>query len=73
MKRLGAVAKTDAAEAPGALRMLAGWAAERGLALLVEKETADLVPDLHLATARKASELWTPKGTNWWASAVATV
>jgi NAD+ kinase len=34
--------------------MLAGWAAVRGLALLVEKETADLVPDLHLATARKA-------------------
>jgi NAD+ kinase len=54
VRRLGAVAKTDAAEAPGALRMLAGWAAERGLALLVEKETADLVPDLHLATARKA-------------------
>ena len=54
MKRLGAVAKTDAAEAPGALRMLAAWAAQRGLALLVEKETADLAPDLHLATARKA-------------------
>ena len=54
MKRLGAVAKTDAAEAGGALRMLAGWAAERGLALVVEKETADLAPDLHLATARKA-------------------
>jgi NAD+ kinase len=34
--------------------MLAGWAAERGLALVVEKETADLAPDLHLATARKA-------------------
>ena len=54
MRRLGAVAKTDAAEAPGALRMLAAWAAERGLALLVEKEAADLVADLHLATARKA-------------------
>ena len=54
MRRLGVVAKTDAAEASGALRMLAGWAAERGLALLVEKETADLAPDLHLATARKA-------------------
>jgi NAD+ kinase len=54
VRRLGAVAKTDAAEAGGALRMLAAWAAERGLALLVEKETADLAPDLHLATARKA-------------------
>jgi NAD+ kinase len=54
VKRLGAVAKTDAAEAGGALRMLAGWAAERGLALVVEKETADLAPDLHLTTARKA-------------------
>ena len=54
MRRLGVVAKTDAAEAPGALRMLAAWAAQRGLTLLVEKETADLVSDLHLATARKA-------------------
>jgi NAD+ kinase len=54
VRRLGVVAKTDAAEAEGALRKLAGWAAERDLALLVEKETADLVPDLHLPTARKA-------------------
>jgi NAD+ kinase len=53
VRRLGVVAKTDAAEAPGALRDLAAWAARRGLALLVEKETADLAPDLHLATARK--------------------
>ena len=54
MRRLGAVAKTDAAEAPGALRLLAAWAAERGLPLVVEKETADLAPELHLATVRKA-------------------
>ena len=54
MRRLGVVAKTDAAEAPGALRTLTAWAARRGLSLLVEKEAADLVPDLHLATARKA-------------------
>jgi NAD+ kinase len=45
--------KTDAAEAPGALRSLAAWAARRGLSLLVEKEAADLVPELHLATARR--------------------
>ena len=43
MRRLGAVAKTDAAEAPGALRMLAGWAAERGLAvrLVTDAESPD--------------------------------
>ena len=54
MRRLGVAAKTDAAGAPGALRSLSEWAARRGLSLLVEKEAADLVPDLHLATARKA-------------------
>lgn len=54
MKRIGVAAKTDAAEAPSALRSLATWAARRELALLVEKETADLAPELHLATARKA-------------------
>jgi NAD+ kinase len=54
VKRIGVAAKTDAAEAPSALRTLAAWAAQRGLSLLVEKEAADLTPDLHLATARKA-------------------
>ena len=54
MRRLGVVAKTDAVEAPGALRALTAWAAPRGLSLLVEKEAADLVPDLRLASARKA-------------------
>ncbi len=54
MKRLGVVAKPDAAEAAGALRTLAGWAARRGLPLLVEKEAADLVPDLQLAAAGRA-------------------
>jgi NAD+ kinase len=54
VKRIGVTAKTDAVEAPSALRRLAAWAAQRGLSLLVEKETADLVPDVHFATARKA-------------------
>jgi len=54
VKRLGAVAKADAAEAAGALRTLAEWSAQGGLPLLVEKEAADLVPDLHLAAARRA-------------------
>jgi len=54
VRRLGVAAKTDAAGAPGALRSLSEWAARRGLSLLVEKEAADLVPDLHLATTRKA-------------------
>jgi len=53
VKRLGVVAKPDAAEAAGALRTLARWAARGGLPLLVEKEAADLVPDLHLAAARR--------------------
>ncbi len=53
MRRLGVVAKTDAAEAPGALRTLAEWASRRGLSLLVEKEAADLVPELPLPTARR--------------------
>jgi NAD+ kinase len=54
VRRLGVVAKTDAAEAPGALRTLAEWAGRRGLSLLVEKEAADLVPELSLPTARRA-------------------
>jgi len=53
VRRLGVAVKTDAAEAPGALRSLAAWAARRGLSLLVEKEAADLVPDLFLPTARR--------------------
>lgn len=54
MRRLGVVAKPDAAEAPGALQALAEWAAGRGLSLLVEKQAADLVPHLQLQTGRKA-------------------
>ena len=54
MKRLGVAAKPDAAEAAGALRTLAEWVARRGVPLLVEKEAADLVPDLHLAATRRA-------------------
>ena len=53
MRRLGVVVKPDAAEAGGALRTLAEWARRRGLSLLVEKEAADLVPELHLPTARR--------------------
>jgi NAD+ kinase len=54
VRRLGVVVKADAAEAAGALQALAEWASRRGLSLLVEKESADLVPDLHLPTAGKA-------------------
>ena len=53
MNRLGVAVKADAAEAPGALRELAAWAGRRRLSLLVEKEAADLVPDLHLPSARR--------------------
>ena len=44
----------SAAETPGALTLLARWAEGRGLSLVVEKEAADLVPQLGLATARRA-------------------
>src|SRR5205823_1320982 len=54
VRRLGVVAKPDAAEAPGALRTLVQWAGRRGLSVLVEKEAADLVPELQLPSARRS-------------------
>ncbi len=53
MTRVGLVAKPDAAEAQGLILRLAEWAAARGLALVVEKETAGLVPAVSVPTARK--------------------
>ena len=54
MRRLGVVARPDAAEAGRAVKTLAEWAAHRGLSLLLEKEAADLVPELALPTARRS-------------------
>ncbi len=54
MTRVGLVAKPDAAEAQGLILRLAEWAAARGLSLVVEKETAGLVPAVSVPTARKS-------------------
>ena len=53
MKRIGVVAKTDRADAPGVVERLLVWCAERGLQPVLEKETAGLCPDAQAATARK--------------------
>jgi NAD+ kinase len=51
--RVGLVAKPDAAGAADALERLVRWLGERGLPLVVEKETAGLVPSRALPTALK--------------------
>jgi NAD+ kinase len=53
MKRIGVVAKTDRADAPGVVERLLAWCAERGLQPVLEKETAGLCPDAQTVTARK--------------------
>jgi NAD+ kinase len=51
--RVGIVAKPDAAEAPGVVRRLIEWLGARGLAVLLDKETASLVADLALPQASR--------------------
>ena len=53
MKRIGVVAKTDRADAPGVVERLLAWCAERGLQPVLEKETAGLCSDAQTVTARK--------------------
>jgi NAD+ kinase len=53
MKRIGVVAKTDRADAPGVVERLLAWCAERGLQPVLEKETAGLCADAQTVTARK--------------------
>lgn len=52
--RLGVVAKPDAPAAPEALARLLHWLAARAVTVVVEKETAGLLPWTALPTLRKA-------------------
>jgi len=54
LPRVGIVAKPDAHEAPSVVRRLVAWLGARGGAAILEKETAELVPDLDARTARRA-------------------
>lgn len=53
MTRIGVVAKPDAAGAPEAVERLIAWLSGRALPVVVEKETAGLVPTTALPMARK--------------------
>ena len=54
MKRVGLVAKPDAAEAQRVVRQVVEWLGARGIAVVLEKETAALVPSTSAATASKS-------------------
>lgn len=54
MTRVGIVAKPDAGEAQRIVRRLIAWLAVRGLVVTLEKETANLVPDISVSTAGRA-------------------
>lgn len=53
MTRVGIVAKPDAPRAQGVILQLLPWLAERGHSVVLEKETADLVPAAVTASAGK--------------------
>ena len=53
MKRVGLVAKPDAAEAQRVVLTLLDWLGARGLAAVLEKETAGLAPGAQAAVASK--------------------
>ncbi|HET9490399.1 MAG TPA: NAD(+)/NADH kinase [Methylomirabilota bacterium] len=54
MKKVGVVVKPDARAAHEVVRRLVQWSSGRGLAALLDKETADLVPDLAVAQTSRA-------------------
>ena len=54
MKRVGLVAKPDAAEAQRVVRQLVEWLTARGLTVVLEKETAALAPSASVASASKS-------------------
>jgi NAD+ kinase len=54
VKRVGLVAKPDAAEAQRVVLTLLEWLGARGLAVVLEKETAGLAPAASVASASKA-------------------
>jgi NAD+ kinase len=52
--RVGLVAKPDAAQAQSVILRLVEWLGQRGLTVVIEKETAGLVPSASVAAARKS-------------------
>jgi NAD+ kinase len=54
VKRVGLVAKPDAAEAQRVVRQVVDWLGARGITVVLEKETAALVPSTSAATASKS-------------------
>jgi NAD+ kinase len=53
VKRVGIVAKTDRADAPGVIASVLDWCAERGVAPVLDKDTASLCADRSPAMALK--------------------
>ena len=54
MTRVGLVAKPDAAQAQSVILRLVEWFGRRGMTVVLEKETAGLVPSASVAAARKS-------------------
>jgi NAD+ kinase len=54
VKRVGLIAKPDAAEAQRVVRQLVEWLATRGLTVVLEKETAALAPSASVTSASKS-------------------
>ncbi|MBM3220517.1 MAG: NAD(+) kinase [Candidatus Rokubacteria bacterium] len=54
MRRVGIVAKPDAARAPEVVTRLVDWLTERGFEVTLEKETAGIVPAVRANAANKA-------------------
>jgi len=52
--RVGLVAKPDAAQAQSVILRLVEWLGQRGMTVVLEKETAGLVPSVSAAAARKS-------------------
>jgi NAD+ kinase len=52
--RVGLVAKPDAAQAQSVVLRLVEWLGQRGMTVVLEKETAGLVPSASVAAARKS-------------------
>jgi NAD+ kinase len=52
--RVGLVAKPDAAQAQSVILRLVEWLGQRGMTVVIEKETAGLVPSTSVAAARKS-------------------
>jgi len=54
VKRVGLIAKPDAAEAQRVVRQLVEWLTARGLTVVLEKETAALAPSASVTSASKS-------------------